>query len=111
MGEAGAIGAGTLGMLFALSFCPVSAGLFFGGLIPLAVGAKSSVILPAVYGVGTGLPVVVFAVLLAMGAHWVGQAFHALTRIEKAARPTTGVIFILAGLYLTATHLFGLSLW
>lgn len=108
-GNAGVLGAGALGMLFALSFCPVSAGLFFGGLIPLAVGARSSVLLPAVYGVGTGLPVVVFAVLLAVGAHWVGKAFHVLTRIEKAARPATGVIFILAGLYLSATHLLGWS--
>ena len=106
---AGAIRAGVLGMLFALSFCPVSAGLFFGGLIPLAVSARSSVALPAIYGVGTGLPVVLFAVLLAIGARWVGKAFHVLTRIEKAARPATGVIFILAGLYLSATNLLGMT--
>lgn len=105
----GLVGAGVLGMLFALSFCPVSAGLFFGGLIPLALGANSRVVLPAVYGIGTGLPVVIFAVLLAIGAQGVGRAFRVLTRIERAARPTTGVIFILVGLYLSATHLFGLS--
>jgi cytochrome c-type biogenesis protein len=105
----GILGAGVLGILFALSFCPVSAGLFFGGLIPLAVSAHSRITLPAIYGVGTGLPVVVFAVLLAVGAQWVGHAFHVLTRIERAARPVTGVIFILAGVYLAATHIFGLS--
>jgi len=105
----GVIGPGLLGMLFALSFCPVSAGLFFGGLIPLAVSANSRLILPAVFGVGTGLPVVLFAILLAAGAQWVGRAFHVLTRIEQVARPGTGVVFILAGIYLTLSHLFGVS--
>ncbi|QDU21770.1 urease accessory protein UreH domain-containing protein [Urbifossiella limnaea] len=33
----GLAGAGLLGLVFALSFCPVTAALYFGGLIPLAV--------------------------------------------------------------------------
>lgn len=111
MGRRGIAGAGVLGMIFALSFCPVSAGLFFGGLIPLAAGAGSRVLLPAVYGIGTGLPVLVFAVLIATGAHGVGRAFNALTAIDRAARPVTGAIFILAGIYLVVTHLFGLNLF
>jgi cytochrome c-type biogenesis protein len=100
----GVAGAALLGITFALSFCPVSAGLFFGALIPLAVGSQSRVLLPAVYGVGTGLPVVVFAVVLALGFQWVGRAFGVLTRIERAARPVTGAVFIVAGIYLTVTH-------
>jgi cytochrome c-type biogenesis protein len=108
--RSGVAGAGLLGVLFALSFCPVSAGLFFGALIPLAVNAHSRVLLPAVYGIGTGLPVVVFAVLLVLGAQGIGRAFNALTKIERAARPITGAVFVLAGLYLTVTHIFGVSL-
>jgi cytochrome c biogenesis protein CcdA len=108
--SSGVAGAGLLGILFALSFCPVSAGLFFGALVPLAVQAHSRVAVPAIYGLGTGLPVVVFAVLLVMGAQWIGRAFQVMTRIERAARPVTGGIFILAGLYLTLTHVLGLSL-
>jgi cytochrome c-type biogenesis protein len=105
----GLLGAGGLGVLFALSFCPVSAGLFFGGLIPLAMSANSSVVLPAVYGVGTGLPVVVFAVLIALGAQGVAKAFNALRGFERVARVATGAIFIGAGAYLIATHLLGLG--
>lgn len=108
--RSGLAGAGLLGILFALSFCPVSAGIFFGGLIPLAINVNSRVLLPAVYGIGTGLPVVVFAVLLVLGAQWIGRAFSTLTKIEKAARPITGAVFILAGIYLVVTHLFGVSL-
>jgi cytochrome c biogenesis protein CcdA len=106
----GVLGAGGLGILFALSFCPVSAGLFFGGLVPLAVSAGSRVVLPAVFGVGTGVPVLAFAVLVTLGAQWIGRAFNALTRIEKLARPATGIVFILAGVYLALTHIFGVNL-
>jgi cytochrome c biogenesis protein CcdA len=107
--RSGAAGAGLLGILFALSFCPVSAGLFFGALIPLAAGTDSRVLLPAVYGLGTGLPVAIFAVLLALGARGIGRAFDVLTRIERAGRPITAGVFFLTGLYLTATHLLGLD--
>ena len=103
------LGAGLLGMLFALSFCPVSAGLFFGGLVPLAASHDSRVLLPAIYGLGTGLPVVAVAVPMALGARWLGGALDRLAQVERAARPATGVVFIVAGLYIAATHLFGLA--
>lgn len=107
--RSGVIGAGLLGILFALSFCPVSAGLFFGALIPLAASANSRVLLPVIYGLGTALPVVVFAVLLALGAQGIGRTFNVLTRIERAARPVTAGIFVVAGIYLTATHYLNLE--
>lgn len=106
----GLLGAGALGIVFALSFCPVSAGLFFGGLVPLAVGAGSRVLLPAVFGLGTALPVVFFAVLLALAASRIGRAFRVLTRLESFARPATGVVFVLAGVWLTLQHVVGVDM-
>jgi cytochrome c-type biogenesis protein len=105
----GALGAGFLGMLFALSFCPVSAGLFFGSLIPLSVSARSPVTLPALFGIGTGLPVLACAIAIAFGANVIGRAFDALTRIERWAKPVTGAVFILAGVYLVVGRFFGFS--
>ncbi len=102
---AGRLGPALLGVLFALSFCPTSAGLFFGGAIPLAAGARSRVLVPAVYGIGTGLPVVAFAILVALGAGGVARAFRVLTAFERFARIATGVVFIGAGAYLVAMHL------
>lgn len=99
-----------LGMIFALSFCPVSAALFFGSLIPLAIERKSTFILPSLYGIGTGLPVLFFAILLAFSARTVGVAFRALSRIEVWARRITGVVFILAGIYLAAKNIFNLPI-
>jgi cytochrome c biogenesis protein CcdA len=104
-GRAGLAGACGLGMLFALSLCPVSAGLFFGGLLPLAIGANSRLVVPAAFGIGTGLPVIAFAFVLVAGAQWVGRVFHVLTGLERCARPVTAIAFILAGVYLSITHL------
>jgi len=103
-------GAGILGFIFALSFCPVSAALFFGSLIPLAVEHQSSVMMPTVYGVGTALPVVVFAVLIALGAKWVGTAFNKITAFEKWARRITAVAFLLVGVYYSLVYLAGVDI-
>ena len=63
-------------MAFALAFCPVSAALYFGSLIPLAVQSKSAVVLPTVYGIGTALPVFVFAVIIALERPLDRQGIH-----------------------------------
>ncbi len=101
-------GAGLLGMIFALSFCPVSAALFFGSLIPLSLKAGSQVALPALYGIGTGLPVAIFAIALAGGAKSISNALNRLGTIERWARRATGVVFIAVGIYYTCDHIFEL---
>jgi len=103
-------GGGLLGVLFALSFCPVSAALFFGSLIPLAMKQQSPILTPTIYGVGTALPVVAFAILIAFGTRYVGTVFHRLSAIERWARIVTGALFLLVGLYLSAVHIFGWQL-
>lgn len=99
-----------LGVLFALSFCPVSAGLFFGALIPLSLKHGSRLILPLVYGGGTALPVIVFAFLIAFASEYLGNAFNRLSQVEVWVRRIAGVLFILAGLYTCLTHIYGLQL-
>jgi cytochrome c biogenesis protein CcdA len=106
--SSGLWGAAPLGALFALSFCPASAALFFGSLVPLALRFDSPVLYPAVYGVGTSLPVVAFAFVIAFGARFVGKAFNRLTQVELWARRLTGFVFIGVGLYMTAAYTFGL---
>jgi cytochrome c biogenesis protein CcdA len=105
----GLVGAGLLGILFALSFCPISAGLFFGSLVPLSVSSGSRIVVPAFFGLGTGLPVVVFAVLVGLGVRQLGRVFQALTRVERWARWSTGALFIVIGLYFVATRIAGLN--
>lgn len=100
-----------LGVLFALSFCPVSAGLFFGALIPLAVNNNSALFLPALYGIGTAIPVVLFAILIAFGSKWLGKAFNAINKVEYFVRTATGLIFILVGFYYSLTHIYGVKFY
>lgn len=100
-------GALPLGMLFALTFCPVSAALFFGSLIPLSVKTHSSVILPSIYGLGTALPALFFAVLVAVGARSVGKTFNALSKVEWWARRITGLLFLAIGFYYSLKFIFG----
>jgi cytochrome c-type biogenesis protein len=106
----GVWGAGLLGILFALAFCPVSAGLFFGGLIPLALKNHSVILFPTLYGTGTALPVIGFSLLLAFGAHLVGVAFKKMTFIEIWVRRITAGIMILVGVILILKHNFGIYL-
>ena len=104
----GILGAGLLGIIFALSFCPISAALFFGSLLPLSVKYESGFALPALYGLGTGLPVFLFAVLMAFGAQSVAKAFNKLTQLEWWVRRITGGIFIVIGIYFCLAHIFNI---
>lgn len=104
-------GAGLLGILFALSFCPTSAALFFGSVLPLAVKWESGLALPAVYGIATGLPVLFFAGLIAVGTQKVAQAYNRVVVLERWARYITGGLFILVGIYYCLTHIYGIALF
>lgn len=102
----GLFGAFLLGFIFALTFCPVSAGLFFGTLIPLSLANQSSILLPLIYGLGTAIPVIIFAFIIGFSANMVGKMFKKLTKFEYWARKVTGVVFILIGIYLSYTYIF-----
>ncbi len=108
-GRWGIWGSGLLGIVFALTFCPLSAALFFGSLIPLAVDGKSAVLMPSVYGLGTALPVFAFAIVMAFGVKSLGKFFEKLTQMEKWARKATAFVFIAAGLYLLLKSIFGFT--
>lgn len=99
LAESGAPGAFLLGFIFALAFCPISAALFFGSLIPLAINSKSGIILSFIYGIGTGLPVLIFAFAIALGVKSLSHWFHRVKGFEYYTRKITGVVFILVGLY------------
>lgn len=95
----GMIGGFLLGVIFALAFCPYSAVLFFGALIPVALKSTGGVALPAVYAIGTGLPVLIFGTLLSLGVAGVAGWLNAITRAERIIRIAVSVIFIGVGIY------------
>ena len=102
----GLAGALALGVIFALAFCPTSAALFFGSLIPLAIEQHSRALLPLLYGLGTALPVVVCALVIAFSAQSLGRMFKALQAMELWARRITGVVFIGVGIFFALRYIF-----
>ncbi len=104
--EGGALGALLLGALFALSFCPVSAALFFGSLVPLSLQHGSKVVLPVVYGFGTALPVALLALVATGGTKALGAAMTKVGTFEVWARRITGVVFVAVGIYLSVRFVF-----
>ncbi len=98
-----------LGILFALAFCPPSIALFLSALV-LSAEHGNAILPPVVYGVGTAVPVLGFALLIAFAGQYVGKTFNRLTQIERWFRLAAGTIFILAGVYTILTHIYGLKL-
>ena len=111
LARGGSPGAAALGFVFALSFCPISAALFFGSLIPLSIDQGSRFLIPALFGVGTAAPVAVFAVMIAFGARSIGRTYERITLFAMWAKRITGWVFLLAGLYYIVTYWFGVSVW
>lgn len=109
--KGGLLGAALLGAAFAISFCPLPAAYFFGNVIPLAAGHNSAVLIPVAFGVGTGLPVLVFAFLAAMGASALGKTFNRLQAFESWGRRITAGVFLLVGVFYCLLYLFGVQFW
>lgn len=103
LAEKGPLGAFGLGALFALAFCPYSATLFFGVLLPLTLATAGGLALAPAFAVGTGLPVLVAALLLSAGVTQLARWFEATSRVEPILRWLAGLTFAAAGLYSIST--------
>jgi cytochrome c biogenesis protein CcdA len=88
-----------LGVVFALAFCPYGAGLYFGGLIPLIVASSTGLLLPPVFSVATGLPVIIIACLLAYSVSNIGNFYNRMKSFEKWFKRIVAVVFIVVGIY------------
>ncbi len=99
LADRGYLGAFLLGVIFALSFCPFSAVLFFAMLIPLAIGAGDPVIIPAVFAIATGLPVIVISFLLAQGIGKCKGMMEKIGAVEIWLRRAVAAVFLIVGIY------------
>jgi sulfite exporter TauE/SafE len=95
----GSLGVFLLGAIFALAFCPYSAVLYFGALIPLILKSSGGLVLPALFAFGTSFPVIVFSFLIAFSAQKIGKAFQAMQAVEKFTRWAVALIFLVIGAY------------
>ncbi|MTK53183.1 aromatic aminobenezylarsenical efflux permease ArsG family transporter [Paludibacter sp.] len=88
-----------LGIVFALAFCPYSGVLYFAMLIPMTISRASGLYLPLVFAVAKGLPVILFAWLLAFAVGNVGSVYNKIKIFELWFRRVVSVVFIVVGIY------------
>jgi cytochrome c-type biogenesis protein len=90
-----------LGFLIALSFCPATAAIFFGLLIPLAVEYEQILVFPAIYALGASIPIIA-AGFLASGKYFTGR----VTRWRKVFPYIAGWALIIIGIYISIQRIF-----
>lgn len=95
-----------MGIIFALAFCPYSGVLYFGMLIPMTIGSASGLYLPIVFAIATGIPVIIFAWLLAYTVSGVGRLYNRMKIFEIWFRRVISVVFIGVGSYYTVVIYF-----
>lgn len=88
-----------LGLLFALAFCPYSGVLYFGGLIPMTIAAPSGLLLPPVFAIATGLPVIIIAWIVAYSVGNVGKFYNKMNVFQKWFKRIIAAVFIVVGVY------------
>ena len=94
-----------LGAIFALAFCPTSAATFLA-TIALSVQFQSNVLFPMVFGIGTAVPVLIFAGIIALNAQLLGKAFSVMSRIDWWMRTITGTLFIIVGIWFSCRYVY-----
>jgi cytochrome c-type biogenesis protein len=90
-----------LGIIFALAFCPYSGVLYFGMLIPITIQSASGLYLPVIFAIATGIPVIIFAWLLAYTVSGVGRLYNRIKSFEIWFRRIVAILFLGVGVYYT----------
>ena len=95
-----------LGVVFALAFCPYSGVLYFGMLMPMTISTASGLYLPLFFAIATGIPVIIFAWLIAFSVGSIGNVYNKLKTFELWFRRVLAVLFIVVGVYYIITIYF-----
>jgi len=95
-----------LGAIFALAFCPTSAATFLA-TITLSSQFQSNILFPSLFGVGTAVPVLIFAGIIALNAQLLGKAFSVMGNIDWWTRTVTGTLFITVGVWFSLRYVYG----
>ena len=89
----------TMGIVFAFAFCPYSGVLYFGMLMPLTITSTSGLYLPIVFAVATGIPVLIFAWIIAYSVSNISKYFNRIKAFEYMFRRIVALVFVGFGIY------------
>jgi cytochrome c biogenesis protein CcdA len=93
-----------LGIVFALAFCPYSGVLYFGMLIPMTISSAGGLYLPIIFAIATGIPVIIFAWILAFSVGKVGTVYNRIKIFEVWFRRVIAILFIGVGIYYVVVY-------
>ena len=106
LAQRGGWGVFLLGVLFALAFCPSSGVFYFGMLIPMSATSSVGYLLPILFAIGTSLPVIIVAWVLAFSAEQIGKVYGRMQSIQRWLNIVVGALFIIIGVYYCITIYF-----
>ena len=91
----------TLGFILAMAFCPATASVFFGILIPLTIKYDQPLLFPAIYGMGALIPIILVVFLV------IKKSLIDLKRDWTKKIPViAGWVLIAMGIYITLRQLY-----
>jgi cytochrome c-type biogenesis protein len=99
----GALGDFSLGSAFGLAFCSTLFWLFFGLMLPSAVASNTGVLFPALFALGTGVPLLLMLVLLGQLASK-REVMGGMRRVNRTLSVIAGVVLLFAGVYDTIVY-------
>lgn len=93
-----------LGVAFGFAFCPTFFALFFGLLIPLALSRPDGVLYPALFALGTALPLLMILGLLTLAGGSLRRYARQVGRGQRVVAILAGVLLIVAGIHDTLLY-------
>lgn len=96
----GPLGSLVLGLTLALAFCPESAALYFGVLIPMSVTSSMGITLPLFFAIGTAIPVITIAILMAKTESRIKGLSRIFENLQTWINRIIGILFIFLGIYM-----------
>lgn len=86
-----------LGVAFGFAFCPTLLALFVGLLIPLALSRPDGVVYPALFALGTALPLLAILGMLSLGGESPRQSARSIGRGQQIVAMLAGALLIVVG--------------
>jgi cytochrome c-type biogenesis protein len=87
-----------LGVAFGFAFCPTLLALFAGLLIPLALTRPDGIVYPALFALGTALPLLALLGFLSVGVEAAQQHVGSFARGQRFVSLLAGILLIVVGL-------------
>ncbi len=100
----GVAGAYFLGVVFSLAFCPTLFWLFFGLTIPLALKSAGGWSFPGLFAIGSSLPLLAAAIIVAAGTGAATKVLGSARRLEQPFRLAAASVLLVVGLHDTLLY-------